>query len=111
MVLYTDVIKRSVVAWAIQPNAPRGYLAGIQDPGGAAGDGLTTIAGSLAPCYIEVRVHYGQRVGPIVTTTFSGRDGTWRIDELPSLDLYEVTARDLSGAYDPHVRSFQTPHT
>lgn len=107
MILFGALITRREVPWALYPDAPRGYLAGEQDPSGAPGDGLLTVNTVPGGREIEVR-HRLSRV--VVATTFSASDGTWRVSDLPSQDEYDVIARDHTGTYEDILVSRNTPY-
>lgn len=100
--------RRTVSEWALNPDAPRGYFSGEQDPGGPSGDGLFTISGVPSAGFIEVH-HAGIR--GVVASTFAAADGTWRIDDLPSQDVYTIVGRDPSGAVENVIVSGQVPYT
>ena len=94
MILFTEITKSRAGEWALYPDAPRGYLAGEQDPDEAAGVGLLTVNATPGAREIEVRHRLTRTV---VATTFSTTAGGWRVDDLPSLDEYDVIARDHAG--------------
>lgn len=111
MILFLDVIRRNECQWAMRPGAARGYLAGEEDPGGDPNDGLLTVAGAPAARYVEVRVQYGVRLGPVVGSAFSNAAGEWRVPDLPADDLYAVMAIDHNGVYAPVIRLNRVPYT
>lgn len=111
MILLGTLITRREVPWAPYPDAARGYLAGEQDPGGAAGDGLVTSDGDPVARWVYVYHMVGNQVGQLVATVFSNAAGEWRVDDLPSSEMYLVMALDHTGSYDPVARAYVQPYT
>ena len=111
MILFNSLITRRETPWAMYPDAPRGYLAGEQDPGGAAGDGLVTSDGDPVARRVYVYHMVGDQVGQLVASTFSNAAGEWRVDDLPSSETYLVMALDYTGSYDPVARAYVQPYT
>lgn len=107
MILFQALIWRRETRWALFPDAPRGYLAGEQDPGADAGVGLLTVNAAPSAREIEVR-HRISRL--VVATTFSGSDGSWQVPDLPSLDEYDIIARDWAGVYEDVIVGAQLPY-
>lgn len=107
MILFGGVIWRRAAEWAVYPDADRGYLAGEQDPDEDAGVGLLTVNAVPSGREIEVR-HRLSRA--LVATTFSAADGTWQVPDLPSLDTYDIIARDHAGAYEDVIVGDQLPY-
>lgn len=107
MILYTHLIKNRRARWARFPDAPRGYLAGEQDPDADPGVGLLTVNAEPAAREIEVR-HRLTRT--LVATTFSAADGTWQVPDLPSQDEYDIIARDHAGVYEDVIVGAQLPY-
>lgn len=107
MILFARLIRSNACPWAIYPDAPRGYLAGEQDPDEDAGVGLVTVNGSPGARRVEVR-HRVTRI--VVATVFSGADGTWQVPDLPSLDEYDIIARDHAGVYEDVIVGGQLPY-
>lgn len=106
--LFTDLIqRRHVSTWAVYPNAPRGYLAGEQDPDEDAGVGLLTVNAVPSGREIEVRHRLTRKV---IATTFSASNGSWQVPDLPSLDEYDVIARDYAGVYEDVIIGGQLPY-
>ena len=102
-----SLIWRRVAIWALYPTAPRGYMAGEQDPDEDAGVGLVTVNGSPGARSVEVRHRLTRNV---VATTFSAADGSWQIPDLPSLDEYDIIARDHTGTYEDVIVGGQLPY-
>lgn len=96
MILFQPITSR-VAAWALYPTAARGYLAGEQDPAGDPGEGLVTFATVPGAAWVEVRHELSRTV---VATVFSAADGSWQVPDLPSLDTYEIFARDPNGVWE-----------
>lgn len=111
MILFGTLITRREAPWALYPDAPRGYLAGEQDPSGDPGDGLVTSDGDPAARRVYVYHMVGDQVGQLVATAFSNADGEWRVDDLPSSETYLVMALDYTGSYDPVARAYVQPYT
>ena len=107
MILLTQLVRSRVCPWAVYPDAPRGYLAGEQDPDEDAGVGLVTINGAPGGRSVEVR-HRATRL--VVATTFSSAGGAWQVPDLPSLDEYDVIARDYAGVYEDVIIGGQLPY-
>lgn len=107
MMLFTRLITRRTAPWAAYPDAPRGYLAGEQDPDEDAGVGLLTVNAVPGGREIEVRHRITRQV---VATTFSAADGTWQVPDLPSLDTYDIIARDYAGVYEDVIVGDQLPY-
>lgn len=110
-VLVDELVTRRGTPWATEPDAPRGYLAGEQDPTGDPGDGLVTSGGAAAARWVYVFVEYGFMLGPVVAAVFSSPTGTWRVDDLPSTDRYTVMAIDYTGTYQLVGRQNKQPYT
>ena len=106
-VLFDGLARRRAAPWALYQDAPRGYLAGEQDPEEDAGVGLVTVNGSPGARAVEVR-HRLTRV--LVATAFSASDGSWQIPDLPSLDEYDIIARDHTGTYEDVIVGGQLPY-
>lgn len=113
MILFGSLIRRrEVTGWALYPDAPRGYLAGEQDPDEDAGVGLLTVNAVPSGRLIEVW-HRPTNIGPartLVATTFSGSDGTWQVPDLPSLERYRVVAVDHEGVYESVIVEDRQPY-
>lgn len=108
MILIGTLIRsRVVTGWALYPDAARGYLAGEQDPDEDAGVGLLTVNAAPSGREIEVRHRFTRR---LVATTFSASDGTWQVPDLPSLDEYDIIARDYAGVYEDVIIGGQLPY-
>ena len=107
MILFGSLIRSNACPWALYPDAPRGYLAGEQDPDEDAGVGLVTVNGAPSARRVEVR-HRVTRI--VVATTFSGADGSWQVPDLPSLDEYDIIARDHTGTYEDVIVGGQLPY-
>lgn len=107
MILYTRPITSRVAPWAVYPSAPRGYLAGEQDPDEDDGVGLVTV--NAVPSGREVEVRH-RLTRALVATTFSAGDGTWQVLDLPSLDEYDIIARDHAGVYEDVIVGAQLPY-
>lgn len=108
MMLFTRLIhRRHVTDWAASPDAPRGYLAGEQDPDEDPGVGLLTVNAVPSAREIEVRHRLTRK---LVATTFSGADGTWQVPDLPSQDEYDIIARDHAGVYEDVIVGGQLPY-
>lgn len=101
------LIRRLVAPWARYPDAPRGYLAGEQDPEADAGVGLLTVNAVPSAREIEVRHRLTRTV---VATTFSAPDGSWQVPDLPSQDEYDIIARDHAGVYEDVIVGGQLPY-
>lgn len=102
MMLFTRLISRRAAPWAQDPDGPRGYFAGEQDPDEDAGVGLLTINGAPGGRRIEVW-HKPIQFGPaltIVATTFSAADGTWQVPDVPAAEWYRLIAVDYAGVYE-----------
>lgn len=102
---------RRVAAWALYPDAARGYLAGEQDPSGDPGDGLVTSDGDPAARRAYLFHMVGDQVGQVVATVFSNTDGEWRVDDLPADDKYLLMVVDHTGTYAPTARAYKQPYT
>lgn len=111
MILFGDLIWRRAADWSVDATAPRGYLAGEQDPAGDAGDGLVTSGGTVAARHVLVFVQVGSMLGSIVASEFSNAAGEWRVNDLPSLDRYTVMAIDYTDTYQPVTRRSKQPYT
>lgn len=107
VVLFSPLVRRRSAIWARYPDAPRGYLAGEQDPEADPGVGLLTVNAVPSGREIEVR-HRLSRT--LVATTFSAADGTWQVTDLPSLDEYDIIARDHAGVYEDVIVGAQLPY-
>jgi hypothetical protein len=107
VILFGRLIWRRVAEYAIYPDAARGYLAGEQDPEGDPGVGLLTVNAVPSGREIEVRHRLTRTV---VATTFSAADGTWQVPDLPSLDEYDIIARDHAGVYEDVIVGAQLPY-
>lgn len=107
MAMILPAITRRVAAWALYPDAQRGYLAGEQDPDEDAGVGLLTVNAVPSAREIEVRHRLTRTV---VATTVSGTDGTWQVPDLPSQDEYDIIARDHAGVYEDVIVGGQLPY-
>lgn len=107
MILFPTPIVSRVTAWALFPDAPRGYLAGEQDPDEDAGVGLVTINGAPGAREVEVRHRLTRTV---VATTFSTPAGAWQVVDLPSLDEYDIIARDYAAVYEDVIVGAQLPY-
>lgn len=68
----------------------RGYIAGELP------NGIVTIAGTPGAREIEVRHRLTRYV---VAVVFANPDGTYRIDDLDPLELFEIRVRDWQGLY------------
>lgn len=102
-----QLITRRVAAWALYPDAARGYLAGEQDPAEAPGVGLLTVNTVPSARQIEVRHRLTRTV---VAVTFSGTDGTWQVSDLPGQEEYDIIARDHTGTYEDVIIGGQLPY-
>lgn len=111
MILLSALITRREAPWALYPEAPRGYLAGEQDPSGDPGDGLVTSDGDPAARWVYVFHMVGDQVGPLVATAFSNADGEWRVDDLPADDRYLLMVMDHTATYAPTARAYKQPYT
>lgn len=107
MILFGALITRRETPWAMYPDAPRGYLAGEQDPDEDPGVGLLTVNAVPSAREIEVRHRLTRAV---VATTFSGTDGTWQVPDLPSQEEYDIIARDHAGVYEDVIVGGQLPY-
>lgn len=107
MILFSRLVTRRVALWALYPDAARGYLAGEQDPAEDPGVGLLTVNAVPSAREIEVRHRLSRTV---VATTFSGTDGTWRVDDLPGQEEYDIIARDHTGTYEDVIIGGQLPY-
>lgn len=107
MILFLALIRSRGTPWALYPDAPRGYLAGEQDPDEDAGVGLLTVNSVPGGREIEVRHRHSRT---LVATTFSAADGTWQVPDLPSLDTYDIIARDYAGVYEDVIVGDQLPY-
>lgn len=107
MILFGVIIRHRQCPWALFPDAPRGYLAGEQDPDEDAGVGLVTVNSVPGAREIEVR-HRLSRV--VVARVFSNPDGEWQVPDLPSLDEYDIIARDHAGVYEDVIVGAQLPY-
>lgn len=107
MILFSRYIWHRQCPWALFPSAPRGYLAGEQDPEADPGVGLLTVNAVPSGREIEVRHRLSRTV---VATTFSAADGTWQVPDLPSLDEYDIIARDHAGVYEDVIVGAQLPY-
>lgn len=67
-----------------------GYIAG------EAPTGIVTVAGVAGAREIEIRHRLTRYV---VAVTFSNANGTYRVDDLDPLELFEVRVRDWQGTY------------
>lgn len=101
------LVTSRVAAWALYPDAARGCLAGEQDPAEDPGVGLLTVNAVPSAREIEVRHRLSRTV---VATTFSGADGTWRVDDLPGQEEYDIIARDHTGTYEDVIIGGQLPY-
>lgn len=106
MIVQSLIVSRSAF-WALYPAAARGYLAGEQDPAEDPGVGLLTVNSVPSAREIEVRHRLTRAV---VATTFSGADGTWRVDDLPGQEEYDIIARDHTGTYEDVIIGGQLPY-
>ncbi len=97
MILFLRLINSRITPWAVYPLAPRGYLAGEQDPDEDAGVGLVTVNGAPGAREVEVRHRLSRTV---VARVFSSSGGAWQVPDLPSLEEYDVIARDHAGDYE-----------
>ena len=97
----------SATGWAEYPDAPRGVLSGIQDPGAGPGTGLVTFDGVVGIAYIEVIHRLTRR---LVASTHSNSDGEWQVADLPSQDSYDVRGVDRSNTYADVYRSDVFPY-
>ena len=107
MIVFAALIRSRQLSYAVFPDAPRGYLAGEQDPEGDLGIGLLTVNSAPAAREIEVR---HRRTRRLVATTFSRPDGTWQVPDLPSMDEYDIIARDHAGVYEDVIIGAQLPY-
>lgn len=107
MILFADLVRSRVCPWAVYPDAPRGYLAGEQDPEADAGVGLLTVNAVPSGRQVEVR-HRATRI--VVATTFSSAAGEWQVPDLPSLDRYDIIARDHAEVYEDVIVGAQLPY-
>lgn len=105
--LFAQLATRRAAQWAHYPDAPRGYLAGEQDPDAAAGVGLVTL--NSVPGIAHVVVRHRQS-GVAVASTISTSGGTWRVSDLPSLDEYDIIARDPSATWEDVIIGGQFPY-
>lgn len=104
-------ITRRVAAWALYPDAQRGYLAGEQDPSGDPGDGLVTSDGDPAARRVYVYHMVGDMAGQLVDAVFSNADGEWRVDDLPADERYLLMVLDHTNTYAPTARAYKQPYT
>lgn len=94
--------RRTVTGWAVNPDAPRGYFAGEQDPDADAGVGLLTVNAVPGSRWVEVW-HKPSLTSPpktLVSYVFSGPDGTWQAPDMPSEEWYRIIATDHAGVYE-----------
>lgn len=105
-------VTRRVAAWALHPDAPRGYIAGEPDPEGAAGDGIVTVNGVPASRWVEVWHQVGPNTTPttLVATVFSAPDGSYRVPDLPASDYYRVVAIDYTGTWESQIVEGRQPY-
>lgn len=84
--------RRNPSEWSLYPNSARGILSGQQDPGAGAGAGLVTFENVPGIARVLVIHRVSHRV---IASTMSNVDGEWRVEDLPSGDLFDVLAIDV----------------
>lgn len=88
--IMVPLVKQLVASWAESPQGPRGYIAGELP------DGVVTVGG--APAMREVECRHRLTRTPIARV-FSKADGTYRFDNLPLGEEYDVIGRDHARVY------------
>ncbi len=89
-IVFGRLIRHLPAPWAWAASGPRGYIAGELP------DGLVTVGG--APAAREVECRHRLSRTPIARV-FSKADGTYRFDNLPLGEEYDVIGRDHLRVY------------
>lgn len=77
MMLFTRLIKSRACAWQLFASTTRGYL-----------NGVLNVAG--VPVARRVLVKHRASNTMVASTVSDPTNGTWRIDDLPTLEYYDV---------------------